>query len=86
MPFADDDLDAWLVGVLADAGSKKLTRLVLGADQPLALRSAATAAQLPLDSQLNHDVTHHSYRGIEGLLVPLVGKVRRERARRVPRE
>jgi hypothetical protein len=39
-----DDLGAWLVGLLADAGRKKLTTLVLGTDQEQALRSAATAA------------------------------------------
>ena len=42
--FVADDLGAWLVGVLADAGRKKLTTLVLGSDQERALRSAATAA------------------------------------------
>jgi len=31
--FVADDLAAWLIGVLADAGRKKLTRLVLGSDQ-----------------------------------------------------
>ena len=44
MVFVADDLGAWLVGVLADAGRKKLTTLVLGSDQERALRSAATAA------------------------------------------
>ena len=44
MVFVADDLGAWLVGLLADAGRKKLTALVLGSDQQRALRSAATAA------------------------------------------
>ena len=44
MVFVADDLGAWLIGVLADAGRKKLTTLVLGTDQERALRSAATAA------------------------------------------
>jgi len=44
MVFVADDLGAWMVGVLADAGRKKLTTLVLGTDQQRALRSAATAA------------------------------------------
>ncbi len=44
MVFVADDLAAWLVGLLADAGRKKLTTLVLGTDQERALRSAATAA------------------------------------------
>ena len=35
---------AWLVGLLADAGRKKLTTLVLGTDQDRELRRAATAA------------------------------------------
>ena len=42
--FVADDLAAWLVGVVADAGRKKLTSLVLGDDQERALRPAATEA------------------------------------------
>ena len=42
--FVADDLAAWLVGLLADAGRKRLTRLVLGSDQERALQRAATAA------------------------------------------
>ena len=42
--FAADDLAAWLIGMLADAGGKKLTTLALGTDQERALRSAVTAA------------------------------------------
>ena len=44
MVFVADDLTAWLIGLLADAGRKKLTTLVLGDEQERALRSAATAA------------------------------------------
>ena len=44
MAFVVDDLVAWLVGLLADAGRKKLTALVLGSDQERALDRAATAA------------------------------------------
>jgi len=42
--FVADDLGAWLIGLLADAGRKKLTTLVLGSEQERALRQAATAA------------------------------------------
>jgi tetratricopeptide (TPR) repeat protein len=42
--FVADDLAAWLIGLVADAGRKKLTTLVLGTDQERALRSAAAAA------------------------------------------
>ena len=42
--FVADDLGAWLIGLLADAGRKKLTALVLGSDQERALRKAATEA------------------------------------------
>jgi Tetratricopeptide repeat len=42
--FVADDLGAWLVGLLADAGRKKLTTLVLGSDQERAVRQAAAAA------------------------------------------
>ena len=44
MPFVADDLGAWLVGLLADAGRRKLTTSILGTDQERALRSAARAA------------------------------------------
>ena len=50
MVFVADDLVMWLVGLLADAGRKKLTALVLGSEQERALRSVATAAvQLTAD-------------------------------------
>jgi hypothetical protein len=56
--FVVDDLLGWLVGLLADAGRKKLVTRVLGTDQERALRPAvkaaveATAAQLaPSDEQ-----------------------------------
>jgi hypothetical protein len=39
--FVVDDLAAWLVGLLADAGRKKLTTLVLGGAQERALQQAA---------------------------------------------
>jgi tetratricopeptide (TPR) repeat protein len=42
--FIADDLGAWLVGLLADAGRKKLAVLVLGSEQQRALRHAAEAA------------------------------------------
>ena len=42
--FVADDLAAWLVGVLADAGRRKLTKLLLGSEQERALRQAAAAA------------------------------------------
>lgn len=43
MAFVVDDLVAWLVGLLADAGRKKLTGLVLGSEQERALGRAAMA-------------------------------------------
>ena len=46
--FVADDLVAWLIGRLADAGFKKLTTLVLGTEQQRALRqAAATAVERP---------------------------------------
>ena len=42
--FVADDLGAWLVGLLAEAGRRRLTTLVVGSDQQRALRQAATAA------------------------------------------
>ena len=51
--FVADDLGAWLVGLLADAGRKKLTALVLGTDQERALRQAATAAVQATAAEMN---------------------------------
>jgi hypothetical protein len=42
--FVADDLAAWLIGVLADAGRRRLLSLVLGSDQKRALRPAAAEA------------------------------------------
>ena len=42
--FVADDLAAWLIGLVADRGRKKLSTLVLGTEQERALRVAATAA------------------------------------------
>jgi hypothetical protein len=42
--FVVDDLTAWLVGLLADAGRKKLAKLVLGDAQERALQLAAIVA------------------------------------------
>ena len=45
--FVADDVGAWLVGLLADAGRRRLSTLVLGTDQERALRRVAgTAVQL----------------------------------------
>lgn len=44
MVFVADDMTAWLLGLLADAGRRKLSALILGTDQERALQSAATAA------------------------------------------
>ena len=44
MVFVVEDLTAWLVGLLADAGRKKLTTLVLGDAQKRTLQQAAAAA------------------------------------------
>ena len=44
MAFVADDLAAWLVGLLADAGRRWLITWVLGRDEERELRSAATAA------------------------------------------
>lgn len=44
MPFVVDDLGTWLIGKLADAGSKKLFDFVLGTEQERALHRACQAA------------------------------------------
>jgi hypothetical protein len=55
MVFVADDLGAWLIGALADAGRKKLTTIVLGTDQERELRSAATAAVQRTAGELRPD-------------------------------
>ena len=52
MVFVVDDLLGWLVGLVADAGRKKLVTLVLGTDQERALRRAAAAAVEATAAQL----------------------------------
>jgi hypothetical protein len=42
--FIADDLAAWLVGLVADAGRKRLIELVLGSDQERELERTATVA------------------------------------------
>ena len=44
MVFIADDLGAWLVGQLADAGRRRLSAMMLGSELERALRQAATAA------------------------------------------
>ena len=44
MPVLADDLGAWLVAVLADAGRKRLAAWVFGDEQERALRKAADEA------------------------------------------
>lgn len=44
MVFIADDLGAWLIGLMADAGHRRLTSFVLGSEQERALRRAGTAA------------------------------------------
>ena len=53
MVFVADDLGAWLVGLLADTGRKKLTTLVLGSDQKRALRKAAADAVQDTAGEMN---------------------------------
>lgn len=53
--FVADDLASWLIGLIADAGRKRLTTALLGTDQERALRSAATAAVQLTASELRPD-------------------------------
>jgi hypothetical protein len=68
--LAADALGGWLVGLLADAGRKKLTNWVLGSEQERALYSAAvrlTAAELHPDGDERAEQ-----------LAPVVGEVFKE--------
>lgn len=50
--FVADDLGAWLVGLLADAGTRGLIKWALGSDEDRALRQAATAAVISTAEEL----------------------------------
>ena len=71
--FVADDLAAWLIGLLADAGRKKLTTLVLGSDQERALRQAAAAAIESTAAELDPSGGERA-----GQLAMVVNKVFRE--------
>ena len=79
MVFVADDLAAWLVGVLADAGRRKLTRLVLGSEQERVLRQAAAAAIESTAMELDP-----SGGGQEGQLAMVVSEVFRAPAPDAP--
>ncbi len=79
MVFGADDLAAWLTGLLADAGRKKLTTLVLGTDQERALRSAATAAVRLTAEELRPDDDERA-----GQLAMVISQVFSEPAPRAP--
>jgi tetratricopeptide (TPR) repeat protein len=53
MAFVADNLGAWLIGLLADRGRRRLTTVVLGTDQERALRQAATVAVQLTASELS---------------------------------
>jgi tetratricopeptide (TPR) repeat protein len=73
--FVADDLGAWLVGLLADAGRRKLTVLVLGSEQERALRQAAAAAV-----QFTADELASGSGEQAGRLAMVIGEVFREPA------
>jgi hypothetical protein len=52
--FAADDLAGWPIGVLADAGRRKLTSMILGCEQKRALIVHTVA---PADKAVQHPVT-----------------------------
>jgi tetratricopeptide (TPR) repeat protein len=53
--FVADELAAWLLDLLAEAGREKITSLALGSEQERALRSAATAAVQRTAEELRSD-------------------------------
>jgi hypothetical protein len=77
--FVADDLAAWLIGMLADAGRKKLTTLVLGSDQERALRQAAAAAIESTAAELDPSGGERA-----GQLAMVVNEVFREVFRKPP--
>jgi hypothetical protein len=69
--FVVDDLLAWMIGLVADAGRRKLVTLVLGTDQERALRKAVEAAAGATAPQLTP-----SGEQADQLAMAAVGKVR----------
>jgi hypothetical protein len=55
VPFVVDDFLGWLVGLLADAGRRKLTALILGPEQERELRKAIATAVRRVASELCSD-------------------------------
>ena len=53
--FVADDFGAWLIGLLADRGRKRLTTVFLGTDQQRAIRSAAATAVRRTAEELRPD-------------------------------
>jgi len=60
VPFVVDDLLAWLVGLLADEGRKKMTTWIFGDEQTRALRPAATEAVRLAAAELCPDDAQHA--------------------------
>jgi hypothetical protein len=77
--FVADDLGAWLVGLLADAGRKKLISVVLGSEQERALRQAANAAV-----EVTAEEVSLSGNAQAGQVAMVVGEVFREAAPEAP--
>ena len=55
MVFVADDLASWLIGLIADAGRKRLTTALFATDQERALRLATTVAVQLTASELRPD-------------------------------
>jgi hypothetical protein len=58
--FVADDFAAWLVGLLADAGRKRLTTSLLGTDQQRAVSKAAAAAVWRMALELHPEGGAHA--------------------------
>jgi hypothetical protein len=80
MALVADDLGAWLVGLLAEAGRKKLVAFVLGTAQERALQQAATAAVRQVAEELRSE---NAERAEE--LAMVIGQVFRDPVRSVRR-
>ena len=81
MVFVVDALAGWLVGLLADAGRKKLTAVVLGDAQERALQQAAIVATQDTADELSPSDGQRA-----GQIVMVINEVfrRRRRMRRWP--
>ena len=79
MVFVADDLAAWLIGLLANVGRRRLAELVLGSELERAVRQAATAAVQATAAELSPSDAEHA-----GQIAMVISEIFREPMRDAP--